>query len=333
MNHTASPAQPSRQVVRQAIQWSLRLQEHPADVSLYQQCERWRAQNAEHEHAWQRVLTLSGELNTQFQALPVSGVALEALEQSTQRLGRRRALKLLSGVAVLGSAGWLARDLAPVQQWRADYATGVGQRGSFRLADGMQLQLNTDSAVDQDLSGKQPLIRLVRGEILVSLDTPSRADAQRPLHVSSRHGLFETLGGRFVVRQDHDRTRISVSAGRVLIRLPGASPVEVRAGQDYSVSATQATLVQQPEMDAMAWVDGLIVTRGMRLRAFLAEVARYRRGYLACTDDIADWQLSGVFRLEDTDKLLAVLPQTLAVQVSYRTPWWVTLSKQARHQA
>lgn len=279
------------------------------------------------------MLTLNSELNTQFQALPVSGAALEALEQGTQRLSRRRALKLLSGIAVLGSASWFARDLAPVQQWRADYATGVGQRGSFRLADGTQLQLNTDSAVDQDFSGKQPLIRLVRGEILVTLDTPSRPDVQRPLHVHSRQGLFETLGGRFVVRQDSDKTRLSVSAGQVLIRLPGASPVEARAGQDYSVSATQATLIQQPEMDAMAWVDGLIVTRGMRLGAFLSEVARYRRGHLACTDDIADWRLSGVFRLENTDKLLAVLPQTLPVQVSYRTPWWVTLSKQERHRA
>ncbi|GAB7531634.1 anti-sigma factor FoxR [Pseudomonas sp. 3A(2025)] len=328
MNPAASPDQPSRQVVRQAIQWSLRLQARPVDASVYQQCERWRAQSPEHECAWQRVLTLNGELNTQFQALPVSGAALEALEQGTQRLSRRRALTLLSGVAVLGSAGWLARDLAPVQQWRADYATGVGQRGRFRLADGTQLQLNTDSAVDQDFSGLQPLIRLVRGEILVTLDTPSR-----PLLVRSRQALFETLGGRFVVRQDSDRTRLSVSAGQVLVRLLGASPVEVRAGQNYSVSATQATLVQQPEMDAMAWVDGLIVTRGMCLAAFLSEVARYRRGHLACTDDIADWQLSGVFRLEDTDKLLAVLPQTLPVEVRYRTPWWVTLSKQSRHQA
>ncbi len=68
-------------------------------------------------------------------------------------------------------------------------------------------------------------------------------------------------------------------------------------------------------MDIGAWADGLIVTRNMRLADFLDEVGRYRRGYLGCAADIADLRLSGVFRLEDTDKLLALLPRTLPVQV------------------
>jgi ferric-dicitrate binding protein FerR (iron transport regulator) len=329
MSQASSPQLPSGQVVRQAIQWSLRLQGHPSDASLYEQCERWRALSPEHECAWQRVQTLTGELNSRFQALPVSGVVLEALEQSTQRLNRRQTLKLLSGLAVLGSTAWFARDLAPLQQWRADYATGVGQRGSFRLADGTRLQLNTDSAVDQDFNDQHRLIKLARGEIMVATDAQQRPDAQRPLQVWSGQGVFETLNGHFIVRQGEHETRLSVTAGQLLIRLPDASPVEARAGQNYRVSATQATLVQHPEMDASAWVEGLIVTRNMRLREFLFEVARYRRGHVSCTDDIAELRLSGVFRLEETDKLLAVLPQTLPVQVSYRTPWWVTLRRQA----
>ncbi|MNW08973.1 fec operon regulator FecR [compost metagenome] len=81
-------------------------------------------------------------------------------------------------------------------------------------------------------------------------------------------------------------------------------------------------------MEAGAWVDGLIVTRDMRLADFLKEVNRYRRGYLVCASDIADLRLSGVFRLEDTDKLLAILPRTLPVQLRYRTRWWVTLERQ-----
>jgi ferric-dicitrate binding protein FerR (iron transport regulator) len=67
----------------------------------------------------------------------------------------------------------------------------------------------------------------------------------------------------------------------------------------------------------------------MRLRDFLTEVGAYRHGYLGCADDIADLRLSGVFRLEDTDKLLAVVTQTLPVQLRYRTRWWVSLQRQA----
>lgn len=316
--------QPSSQVVRQAIQWSLRLQGEPACSRLYAQCERWRAENAEHECAWQRVQTLNGELNRKFQALPVPSAALQALDNSKRRLDRRQALKLLSGVAVLGSGAWLARDAGPVQQWRADYATRVGERGSFRLADGTRLQLNTDSAVDQHFGGGRRSVVLTRGEILVATDGGQQR-ALPPLQVHGRHGLFETLNGRFVVRQDEQRTKVSVSAGELLIRLPGADAVPVRTGQEYWVTSGRASLIQNPDMDASAWVDGLIVTRNMRLRDFLAEMARYRRGHLGCTDDVAELRLSGVFRLDDTDKLLAVLPRTLPVELSTRTPWWVTL--------
>ncbi|AIR88666.1 peptide ABC transporter substrate-binding protein [Pseudomonas cremoricolorata] len=320
---------PCEAVVRQAIEWSLRLQVHPCDTALYEQCQRWRTHAAEHERAWQQVQALTGELSQQFAALPASGLAIEALEQSQQRLHRRQALKLLSSVAVVGSAAWFARDVAPMQQWRADYATGIAQRGSFHLADGTSLQLNTDSAVNHAVGEGRRSITLTRGEILLDTATSQPGEGRSLLQVHSGHGVFETLAGRFVVRRDERQTRLSVIAGEVLVRPMKGQPVQARAGQDYRVSAIQAHLVPDPDMDASAWIDGLIVTRGMRLRDFLAEVARYRRGRVACSDDIADLRLSGVFRLQDTDKLLAVLPRTLPVQVDYRTRWWVTLRRQA----
>lgn len=57
--------------------------------------------------------------------------------------------------------------------------------------------------------------------------------------------------------------------------------------------------------------------------------SQYRRGHLGCTDDIAGLRLSGVYRLADTDQLLAMLPKTLPVQLNYRTRWWITLQRQA----
>lgn len=118
----------------------------------------------------------------------------------------------------------------------------------------------------------------------------------------------------------------------VLIHAPLAAdgtPPQVQAGQNYLIDHHQARLAPPLNMDAGAWVDGLIVTRNMRLGDFLDEVGRYRHGYLTCSADIADLRLSGVFRLENTDRLLAILAQTLPVQLRYRTRWWVTLERQA----
>jgi len=327
--------QPPALVVKQAIQWMLRLNNQAPAPCVYEQCARWRAEHDDHECAWQRVQALNTELNSRFQALPAAGAAFEALETSAQRLGRRQALKLLCGTMLVGSSTWLAKDFAPWQQWSADFATRVGESGSYQLQDGTRLQLNTDSAVDQDYTPQRRLINLTKGEILVACGADAQSAIPRPLLLSSRHGLFEGIAGRFVVRQETDRTLVSVLGGQlaegsVLIRSPATGhDLKIQPGQTFSITAQRATLLTSQAMDPGAWADGLIVTKDMRLGEFITEVARYRHGYLTCTDDIADLRLSGVFRLEDTDKLLAILPQTLPVQVRYRSRWWVTLQRQA----
>ncbi|NWE23878.1 FecR domain-containing protein, partial [Pseudomonas sp. P7548] len=226
----------------------------------------------------------------------------------------------------VGSAGWIGRDLMGWQRWTADLATATGERRNIQLPDGTRLQLNTDSAVDLSFDPQQRLITLLRGEILVNCGAVSPT----PLLVKTRHGLFEGIDGRFTVRQERDCTRLSVVSGNVAIHSPhtaGGLSTQAHSGQDYLVDQTQAVVAPPPDMDAGAWADGLIITRGMRLEDFLAEVGRYRQGYLGCSTDVGDLRLSGVFRLEDTDTLLAILPKTLPVQVRYRTRWWVSLER------
>ncbi|WP_095133381.1 FecR domain-containing protein [Pseudomonas sp. Irchel s3h14] len=325
--------EPHQQVVKQAIHWLLRLRNNSANSRLRQQCDVWRAEHHEHELAWQRVQSLQAELSSNLRAVPGAQVAFNTLENSAQGLGRRQALKLLSGALLMGSAAWLGKDVAGWQQWTADFATATGERRGFQLPDGTRLELNTASAVDLDYNAQQRLITLTRGEIIVTcggIDEGSPFD--RPLRVQSRQGVYEGVGARFILRQDGDCTRLSVTGGIVLIHSPLAAdstPIQVQAGQSYLIDHHQARLAPPLNMDAGAWVDGLIVTRNMRLGDFLDEVGRYRHGYLTCSADIADLRLSGVFRLENTDRLLAILPQTLPVQLRYRTRWWVTLERQA----
>lgn len=319
--------QPSPVVVRQAIEWMMRLHSNAASPRVRQRCEQWRAAHPDHECAWQRVLSLNADLHSRFQALPASGAAFDALETSAQRLGRRQALKLLSGLLAAGSGAYLAKDLAPWQQWTADFSTQVGQRSGFVLADGTRLQLNTDSAVDQNFSARQRLIKLSKGEILITCGADAQSTTPRPLLVSCKLGMVEGLAARFVVRQADAHTRLSVMEGRVLIHSPDSSLLTVHAGQSYSISGQRVERLSELDMDPGAWADGLIVSRNMRLGDFIAEVARYRRGHVGCDQDVAQLRLSGVFRLEDTDKLLAILPQTLPVRLKYRTRWWVTLQR------
>ncbi|MFJ2710448.1 FecR domain-containing protein [Pseudomonas sp. NPDC087346] len=324
-------AEPQQQVVKQAIHWLLRLRNNHGNSRLNRQCEAWRAEHHDHELAWQRVQSLQAELSNNLRTVPGAQVAFNTLENSAQGLGRRQALKLLSGALLMGSAAWLAKDTSAWQQWSADYATATGERRGFQLPDGTRIELNTASAVDLDYTKQQRLIKLTRGEIIVTCGGADEgASINRPLRVQSRHGSYEPFDARFIVREEANCTRLSVTKGRVAIVSPRAvdgDSIEVLAGQSYLIDHHQARLAPPLDMDVGAWVDGMIVTRNMRLADFLSEVGRYRQGFLTCASDLADLRLSGVFRLEDTDKLLAVLPQTLPVQLRYRTRWWVTLER------
>ncbi|ORL60422.1 FecR family protein [Pseudomonas putida] len=317
---------PSPKVVKQAIHWMLRLRESGQNPSLLMQCEQWRKAHHDHELAWQRVTSLHQELN--LRTIPGASVALQTLETSQRRLHRRQALTLLSGVALAGSAAWLAKDLQLLSNWTSDFATSTGERRTFTLPDGSQLQLNTRSTADLAFDEHKRLVRLRQGELMLTCNTQQAHG--RPLLVETHDALLEGFDGRFVVRQDADCTRVSVSTGKVAVHHAAGGPLSwLTSGQTWRLDHQGVRLIEHPTMDASAWAEGLIVTRNMRLADFLAEVARYRHGYLGCSDDVADLRLSGVFRLEDTDKLLVLLPQTLPITLRLRTRWWVRVERLA----
>ena len=281
--------------------------------------------HGEHERAWQQVSALNEELQGRFKALP-GGVAYGTLDSSAQRLQRRQALKLLSLLVAGGAVAWVGRDSLPWQRLSADYSTATGERRSIELVDGTRLQLNTDSAVDVRYDAGQRLILLARGEIFLASGADTQSPTHRPLRVRTAQGLFEALGTRFNVRLQDAATCLSVSEGSVRIDAFGARPLQApvaEAGQSYRIAADGVRRLERPQMDAVAWADGLIVTRDMRLADFLAEVGRYRNGYLGCAAEVADLRLSGVYRLDDTDKLLQVLARTLPVRLQRHTRWWV----------
>lgn len=309
-------SQPGATAVKQAIQLMLRLRESGHAPALQQECRQWRTAHHEHEQAWQRVIHLHQDLD--LRAIPGAGLALQTLETSQRRLHRRQALKLLGGVAMVGTAAWLGKDLDAVNAWTSDYATGTGERRSFALPDGSQMQLNTRSTVDLAFNDQQRLVRLKQGELMIA------CNPQRSLLVETRDALLEGFEGRFVARQDSDCTQVSVSHGRVAIHRPDNGQLQwIESGQNWRLDALGTHRLEQVDMDAMAWTEGLIVTRNMRLFDFLAQVSRYRHGYLGCSDGIADLRLSGVFRLEDPEQLLQLIPRTLPVRLRQRTRWWV----------
>jgi transmembrane sensor len=54
---------------------------------------------------------------------------------------------------------------------------------------------------------------------------------------------------------------------------------------------------------------------------------RYRPGVLRWDPSLETLRVTGSFRLDDTDRILNLLAQTLGLEVQARTRYWVTLRK------
>lgn len=305
------------EVVQQAIAWRVRLASGTATAHELRLCADWRAADPQHEQAWQRL----EHLGQQFAGLsaPLARQALAGAQVDRQR---RRALKQLGLFGSLVAAGVLGQHLQPWQPLLAQQRTGTGERRRLQLADGGTLYLNSDTALDIHYSNERRLIQLYQGEILVQ----TAADPLgRPFLVSTDQGLLRALGTRFQVRQQAHACELAVYLGAVEARPRGGLAQRIEAGQRVHLSAGALHELGSAHVDRGRWVDGLLVAHDMPLAEFLAELGRQRPGVLRCAPEVAGLRISGVFPLDDSDRVLAMLARTLPVRVVYRTRYWVSL--------
>lgn len=289
---------------------------------------QWRAEHPDNDRAWLHLEAVCARL----QGLHGNGAyrALSAPDGGqTSHAGRRRALALLAGVGVAGLAGWHLHRSTVLQSLVADLRTGVGERRTWTLDDGTRLVLNTASAVDVRFDSNQRLLVLVAGEICV---VTGHADGdRRPFTVQTAQGRVRALGTAFTVRQRDGRTDVVVQHGAVALAPTKAVSLVLGAGQRTWFSSGQAAPPVAAGSDDIAWTLGSLVADDMRLADFLAELGRYRRGVLRCDPAVADLRFSAVFPLQDTDRILAMLPNSLPVRVRLHTRYWVSVQADPAH--
>lgn len=306
-------------LVDQAIQWMIKLRFNVADDASTAAFDRWLHTSAEHQQVWQRVATM----NDDFNQLPAQ-VGRHALQGARQRISRREGLKLLGLVAGAAGLTWLGRDYTPLPGLMADYRTATGERRWVALDDGSKIQLNSASAFDATFSAERRLVHLHRGEMLVNTGVDDR-----PLWVQTRDGYLRALGSRFLVREEAQGTLLAVQQGAVALfansREANARQV-LKPGEQVLFDHTGIHAPIANGLDPWGWSDGVISAHNMRLDDFLSELSRYRNGLLRCSEAVAGLRVSGTYQLNDTDQVLSLVAQSLPVDVTYRSRYWVTVS-------
>jgi transmembrane sensor len=315
----------SDQIADEAAAWVTLMMSPEASYADHLRLQTWRDAHTDHERAWQHIEAVSARMRT---LDPAASTTLTTV--ATKPLaGRRRATLAMVWLGAAGVAGFAGTRTQTWQETRAQYRTAKGEQQQWVLDDGTQLILNTDSAVNVDYTDDARRIQLISGEILIEtghLAHKGLTEA-RPFTVHTGAGQIKALGTRFMVRQDAGRTAVVVLTHGVLVTPhTGSTPVLVGAGQQTTFDRLSVDVLQPVAPLSEAWAKGQLIAVDMRLGDFIEELARYRTGILRCDPAVADLRFSGVFPLQDTERILAMLPDSLPIQLHMRTRYWVTIA-------
>ncbi|KQB59124.1 MULTISPECIES: FecR domain-containing protein [Betaproteobacteria] len=352
----AEPLPIPPQVRQQAAEWLVELQADTVDDATRERWRQWRDAHPDHERAWQRMTAFSERLQGMPAALARDTLAATA-ESSTgaARAQRRQAIKTLAVLLFAGGTAWTLREHTPWPELVADARTSPGERRSLTLIDGTRVELNAGTALDIRYGGEERLLRLLRGEILVTTahdNAPSIAPGNerntvgRPFIVETAHGRIRALGTRFAVRRlkddayagAADASLVNVFEGAVAIR-PGdvhgkGLPAEgtdavLRAGEAARFNRQAVTPAQAADPAAVAWAQGMIVAQDMPLADFVAELNRQTRrdtetgaGRWAVDPAVARLKVSGTYPLAEPDKVLDMLQTALPIRADRQRRWW-----------
>jgi len=312
MNPSLNPA------TEAAIEWLVCL--HSGQMSQEQRrgFEQWLEAAPAHRAAWQQ---LQAPLQNLLQPLRSSAPEHmgQLLGQTLARAeaGTRRRRQILRGALALGGitagCGWLLDRQTPLAQWSASLRTDTGQRREFTLPDGSTVTLDARSAADLAFDAGQRRVILRQGA-LVALAAPQTPGGPAFV-VQTMHGQIRALGTRFSVRLNPQFSSVGMLEHSVLIMTTGGEQQVLAEGHSARFD-TQGIWADASAPSSMAaWQQGMLEAHDLPLGEVVQALRAYRRGWIRVSAHAAALQVYGTYSLEDTDRALAALAETLPIRL------------------
>ena len=319
----------SRQTIdEQAAEWILRVHEEGFNEALRLEFERWQQLSPQHGAAALRMQDVIARLQSLREQSAPAKAALNAAFS-----GRKRSAQHKQAVRALLIACCLALPITLLlqsnypEQWMADVSTGPNDWKTLRLSDNSTITLSSTSAINVRFDGKQRLIEVLQGEVLVDV----AHDNARPFIVQTAQGRMRALGTRFVVKRQPETTVLSMLQSRVAAQSANEQQtLVVDAGSQALISnrSVELTGTIDPASINEAWRRHQLVVENEPVSQVLDEIARHRRGHIQFDRKaLADLRVSAVLPLDDTDRALQLIADTLPLKIEAYTPWLIVVSQ------
>lgn len=252
-------ATPQDRLQSEAQDWLILLTSGRATAADACALREWCAQSPEHARAFEHSKLLWQQLQP----------AAERL-QAPRPLGRRA---FLGGAIAASAAFLLIRGTVPggFSGLGADYITEVGEQRRVDLADGVSLELNTQTRINRRDSAN---FELVSGEVEVL------TRAQTPLKVQAGAGRLSASQARFNLRNTDQSVCVTCLDGALLVDVQGRS-IRLESGQQLTYDAQRVGTPQAVDTSAViAWRQQVLVFNDATLSTVIDEINRYRPGML-----------------------------------------------------
>jgi len=200
--------------------------------------------------------------------------------------------------------------------------TPIGGQERVMLADGSQIELNTDTAIRVDLTAQKRAVELVKGEAYFEI----RHDAARPFVVTVTDHRIVDLGTKFLVRTSSQTLKVALVEGSA--RLENASPhvrqqAVILTPGDLAVATADSVRVSKRPMrevaNALAWQRGAIALRNASLADAVAEFNRYGGPQIIVADpDTAKLTINGTFRTTGAEQFAGMTHEIFGLRVEHQ---------------
>lgn len=225
-------------------------------------------------------------------------------------------IRAAAACALVGFVGWaLTYKAAPQGK---TYSTSIGGRETVMLADGSQIELNTDTSIRVlDRDGKRQ-VWLDKGEAFFQIIH----DRAHPFVVWTAGRQVTDLGTKFDVRQDASRLEVAVMEGRVSVGgTPSApsQPLLLIQGDVLVATAEAMSVIKKPTLKIskeLGWRRGMLVFDDVPLSQAISEFNRYGTRKLVAADDAtARIPVSATFPTNGVDDFVQLARSVLGLHV------------------
>ena len=229
-----------------------------------------------------------------------------------------RPLTLLAVAAsialLLGTGAYFTRHAPPAGQ---SYATDIGRMQAVRLADGTQVELNTNTRLHADVTGASRTVRLDAGEAYFDVVH----DASRPFTVYAGNRRITDIGTKFSVFRNGDDVRVTVREGRVRVEVldESGAPVVAEAGHVVVTKGGETLVMTKPDRDiadGLSWRSGMLTFNQQTLADAAEQFNRYNARQILVEGPARKIRIGGSFKADNVDVFVLLLHRGFGLSVN-----------------